>query len=959
MLTYNDKFRNKSLSIFKRYRSKSIPKSKNIVISNTLNNPKRPILPTNNELTNHIKQNFIDQVQLLDPSIQLKPLSQIKQESETKFYTSYLKPSYQWLSENKLSSDLMSLFNSMNTMSGIHSFTINQLFGKKKDIQWVQETSHFQIDWNDFMSTNLSVGDIVCLRQYPDQLAMCVQLPNQIEDTRYTFALVDGTLVFGFKSAVTLRLPSMFNEEEWGFNLHKSRLVKTNKLTLKSETKTETQKSNNKKRDNNLGYFKNDRNISHFLPVIAKQLISSYLPSYFNEKAWELLPTVERKLFQLHLELRSIKKDTPWQVDLPYILNYLTDNNPNSGKYNTKFDPSLIVATFWSLRNQQEDKILWGDFQFSNASLNPVSITILPNDKLRRAISSLNSHVIQDFVDDYNNNITDKNERTNLEQKYPNIAIFLKDYVAGNLISESIAGPLLCKIFKNLSSYRREHNLSKDLAHKLLTEISKSSSPNPLLKNHELNLESLEIKTDEKIFEFYGDFAELEYKNEPSLPIFKDPIYCIDSIDAHEIDDGISIKHKGGNIYTLSIHIADPTSYFVDIDGNSNTPKLSNYTDIYTIAQNRSFTTYLPDKVQPMFPELFVKQIDLGNKRARTLGFKVDIEFINNNKDINVLRNTFDFQRYNAENIPKGFTYEMVDKILEGDKKVDPEHHKNLTKLYQISNLLYKKRIIEDNAIIFGEGFNKGLVKLDSESQIHFYDNKNTKSTTLVSEIMILANKLSGEYLAKNKIPAIFKSYKELNVDPQVAAKYNNLKLQTKKSLEVTNRSTYLPSFQDITKYMSILNTSTFVCDPNLPHNMLGCKHYATVTSPLRRFPDIINHLQMCAFKQTKKFIFTEQEIRSVLQKNILPRDIILRKYSKKVSKYWTLKQYKVGDILPSIMITSLPVMNSSGFVCLYSQYASGVLRLAPNHSFKVGDIVENCKITKVDALDGVLEASL
>lgn len=110
-----------------------------------------------------------------------------------------------------------------------------------------------------------------------------------------------------------------------------------------------------------------------------------------------------------------------------------------------------------------------------------------------------------------------------------------------------------------------------------------------------------------------------------------------------------------------------------------------------------------------------------------------------------------------------------------------------------ISKLLREQRIKNSNAVIFGEGFNKGLVMLNADSEgelteVTFSDQEETLSTILVSEMMILANTLTGRYFAENKIGGVFRCYKQLPLGEVAQQQYDSMITSTKRNFSQAKR---------------------------------------------------------------------------------------------------------------------------------------------------------------------------
>lgn len=430
-------------------------------------------------------------------------------------------------------------------------------------------------------------------------------------------------------------------------------------------------------------------------------------------------------------------------------------------------------------------------------------------------------------------------------------------------------------------------------------------------------------------------------------------VYCIDSDTAHEIDDGISIEHRGGNLYTLHVHIADPASLFQKITDDAARD------DVLDIALERAFTTYLPDIVQPMLPTTFCRAADMGNDgvKTKTMSFSVNVEY--KKSGVRVLDHTFDVKLGLVSRFPK-VTYSKVDQILSDPSNFTREK-KELQQLYKIAKALRQKRVREQNAIIFGEGFNKGLVKLNSDNDgeltcVSFEDQTETSSTILVSEMMILANTLTGRFFKTNGIPGIYRSYKELTLKDTALQAYSSIREKTKLG--------EFPTIRDINKTSSLLNSSFYTGIPTR-HEMIGAPEYLTVTSPLRRFADMVNHFQLHRYLRNLPACFTQEEVDG-LAWHIQSRDVILRTASRASATYWTLKYLKEEqkkDPLQTykVMVTSVPQMGTVRCVFPTLNAARGILKLNPKKaaSVAIGDEISGCKITRLHCLDGIMELEM
>ncbi|TPX31242.1 hypothetical protein SmJEL517_g05383 [Synchytrium microbalum] len=167
------------------------------------------------------------------------------------------------------------------------------------------------------------------------------------------------------------------------------------------------------------------------------------------------------------------------------------------------------------------------------------------------------------------------------------------------------------------------------------------------------------------------------FETDPALSIRHDfgdmPVFVIDDPLAHELDDGISIETTINKERWIHIHIADPSAY---VPPNSL---------VAMIAQARSTSVYIPEKAYTMFPQsLSTERWDLrSGKVCPALTFSAKLDSYGDILDIQVRASLL-------RNI-KVISYDDADKILsweevhqfksrERDPLVDFYLQKNLTR---------------------------------------------------------------------------------------------------------------------------------------------------------------------------------------------------------------------------------------------------------------------------------------
>ncbi|SMN22024.1 similar to Saccharomyces cerevisiae YMR287C DSS1 3'-5' exoribonuclease, component of the mitochondrial degradosome along with the ATP-dependent RNA helicase Suv3p [Maudiozyma saulgeensis] len=896
---------------------------------------KSSIKPLSADDIDAINKQFLERTNGLEPEFEIKELADIQQEFKKRYGERYVEPSrkwfqYEWGNDNKPK-----------------IFTTKYINGREELNPTLLPKQSMSFLVTDLMKNTLTIGDMVLLGNTATQLAMCVALPDSVTDPRYTFILVDGELVFETKHAVMLRIPYALPEE-----VHK---------LVKKESHHEYAP---------IGKVKNSRDETFMTPLLANQLITSTLPFRISTEAWNQLPLVVKKLKLLHRYLneprgaiqisfvqlcqmvQSIDLDKIKPADVQEVISKIT------GVTNERIDSATFLATYWAIKEQQGYN-LWGKIHTSSALFSPISVTVLPLKSQHYYYSEILGQMRQKNFKEINKfaSLFNNREYEKIQNQLPHYLDLLRDYCAGNFHNNPQMISFISKIFRKIGKYK-DSDICKDVCQELIETIKPSEvHVNPLHYNDDLALPiSSHLAQDNKLIydivkpslNSNGDDLRKDYTEMP--------VYCIDSEDAHEIDDGVSIrKLKSGNSELL-IHIADPASFFPECDDESISNKIADET--LNMAFEKSFTSYLPDNVDPMLPKSFSQAADLGKdgSKSKTITFAVEVSFDSDKGSLKVLKNTFNISLSYTSNFPRA-TYNDIDKILGGSKKVNPAMLDDIRNLYQIAFNLRRNRIQNDNAIIFGEGFNRGLPKLTEKASdeqilnIDFEDQRETSSTVLVSEFMILANSLCGEYFKKYNIPGVFRCYSNLEMSSKALRQYNVFQEKVKNG--------FYPTFKDITKISSFLNSSFYSADP-LSHAMIGASQYLTVTSPLRRFPDLVNHLQLHRHLKGKIPLFSQDKIKDMIWR-FQSRADITKRSARSVNTYWTLKYLekiikKKPDTTFDVVVLSVPTNGTVKCMIENYSYSRGILKLSKEKAPPlIGQSIKMCKITKIMPIEGIL----
>ncbi len=267
--------------------------------------------------------------------------------------------------------------------------------------------------------------------------------------------------------------------------------------------------------------------------------------------------------------------------------------------------------------------------------------------------------------------------------------------------------------------------------------------------------------------------------------------FAIDNSDSSDADDAVSIE--GERVW---IHIADVASY-VDADSSL---------DIF--AQKRVSNLYLPDQIFHMLPPKLSTVCSLGaEERSNALS----ISFNLNGFEIS------DIQIQLSQIKVTKMSYEETDKAL--------KKNKILSKLNEIAKV-HKNLRAKNGAIRLN------LPKVDlklKDQKVQIVPQSDSESRELVSEMMVLAGRVIAQFSIENNISMPYLSQAPGKFSDEIINNINNL--SPAKAFEASKG----------------FNRSRLSVKPS-PHSGLGLNAYLRVTSPMRRYLDLLVQQQLVSF---------------------------------------------------------------------------------------------------------------
>lgn len=274
--------------------------------------------------------------------------------------------------------------------------------------------------------------------------------------------------------------------------------------------------------------------------------------------------------------------------------------------------------------------------------------------------------------------------------------------------------------------------------------------------------------------------------------------YAIDNEDSNDPDDAIGFD--GDFIW---IHIADPCS----------TVTAGSKIDIE--ARNRGTTLYMPEGISRMISDEGIYEYALGLKeKSFALSFKIKLDDKAAIQDVEILKTIVNVKR---------LTYVQADNMQDSQE---------LKELFKIAKKYREKRLAS------------GAIELDiPRVDVHFDQNKNVQitpelhntATDMVKEMMLLAGEAASKFAFKNNIPFPYISTEQIELP-----------------------KTILPGLAGQFQILRCMKSRRVGVNPSM-HCILGLSTYCQVTSPLRRYVDLIAHQQLRLFLENKTLITKDE----------------------------------------------------------------------------------------------------
>lgn len=292
------------------------------------------------------------------------------------------------------------------------------------------------------------------------------------------------------------------------------------------------------------------------------------------------------------------------------------------------------------------------------------------------------------------------------------------------------------------------------------------------------------------------------------------PCYAIDDPGTTEVDDALAFE-RTDNGHRIYIHIADASALV-----------RPEFEVLEKEVRDRSTTVYLPDLKIRMLPANLSDEalsLQAGELRA-AFTFVVDVDSEGKLMGRRLV--------CSKVKVSERKEYDEVDALIGKDEY--------WTEFAQVAETLKAARA-KKGAINLP--FPRMDIQLEGKTIKLVPDERDSAAQTIVSEMMILANRVAADYLADFGLAAIFRSQKP--PDPPIE-----------------ERAEWTP--QALYEVRRSFSRSAHTLEPS-PHSSLGLDQYVQATSPIRRYRDLIHQRQLKHHLRTSQELYSPEAMEEIM----------------------------------------------------------------------------------------------
>ncbi|MDR0297627.1 MAG: ribonuclease R [Streptococcaceae bacterium] len=320
--------------------------------------------------------------------------------------------------------------------------------------------------------------------------------------------------------------------------------------------------------------------------------------------------------------------------------------------------------------------------------------------------------------------------------------------------------------------------------------------------------------------------------------------YTIDGADSKDLDDAIHVKRLPNGNFELGVHIADVSHYVTE--GSA----------LDVEALNRATSVYVTDRVVPMLPVALSNGICSLNEGVDRLTQSCLMEIDGNGVVVSyrivasVIKTTY------------RMTYDAVNLMLAGDADTRAKFEKiaasieNARKLHEILETMRTRRgalefeTTESKIIVDAAGVPQKIVK-----------RTRGLAERMIESFMLAANETVASDFETKHEPAIYRIHEHPKdeklrafIDFAAASGFqfqgNVSKVKSSDLQAFTQRIKGTPHEAVLSMMLLRSMQQARYSEDNVGHFGLGAENYTHFTSPIRRYPDLLVHRLLRAYRQ-------------------------------------------------------------------------------------------------------------
>ena len=403
------------------------------------------------------------------------------------------------------------------------------------------------------------------------------------------------------------------------------------------------------------------------------------------------------------------------------------------------------------------------------------------------------------------------------------------------------------------------------------------------------------------------ELLKTDFKALPRTDLTALKTWAIDSPGSKDRDDAFSFE-KTDDGYTLWVHISDPSELI----------KEGSILD--KEAARRGSSIYMPDLRVHMFPDILSENflsLDEGKERL-SLTFVLKFNSVAEFLSVDIVEALI--------KVEKATDYDTANSLLAEDNW--------LNEAYQFSEKLKASRAAS-GAVILPRQPELSVKVVDGEIIVE-HENRDELTAGMIAEFMIWANHAAAEWFHKNAIPCLYRMQDgDSSALPEIG-----------------------DSFEPVAFWNTLKQMHKTVVGPNFGrHFSLGIDGYTQISSPIRRYSDLVLHRQIKSFLNGRTTA-SQNDIEQIIMISdtaVSRADEVMRNRE----RYFLLKYLKQQQKNKEVIFDGVVVETGLTEVNFYVDFFCAFRHCRkPNFDVGAGTKVK-VKVNQIDLFDNIVRFDL